>query len=77
MLRLVRLMQHSPAFTDRRIADLAQELLARFGDDACGQAAMQADASRDRGNVGQFCRWRDVERLIVALEDQGGEQTRH
>jgi hypothetical protein len=40
-------------------------------------AAGHAEVSRDRGNVVHFCRWRQIERLIVAMADPHTEQTRH
>ena len=63
-------------FVDRAGADLATEFMAMFGKDASAEAAGRARRSRDRGNVVGYCRWRQVERLITALED-GAEATRH
>ena len=45
----------------------ATDLIARFGLDAAEEAASRADRSRDLGNVVHFCRWRQVERLVVLL----------
>ena len=45
----------------------AATLIADFGDGARHEAAMRAERSRDAGNVLHFCRWRQVERLILAL----------
>ncbi len=63
-------------FVDRAGADLAAEFMALFGKDATSEAAGRARRSRDRGNVVGYCRWRQVERLIAALED-GADATRH
>ena len=63
-------------FVDRAGADLAAEFMALFGKDATSEAAGRARRSRDRGNVVSYCRWRQVERLIAALED-GADATRH
>lgn len=52
---------------DRGSIDQAQELMALFGDDAGFEAAARADHSRDLGNHVQFCRWRQIERLIVLM----------
>lgn len=52
---------------DRSAIDQAQELMATFGDDAGFEAAARADKSRDLGNHVHFCRWRQVERLIVLM----------
>ena len=53
--------------SDRPTADAATTLMASLGESAGREAAMRADNSRDVGNVILFCRWRQVERLIVAL----------
>ncbi|HWT14016.1 MAG TPA: hypothetical protein VN231_14775 [Allosphingosinicella sp.] len=52
---------------DRAAAADAAELIARFGDYAASEAAARADRSRDIGNVHHFCRWRQVERIILLL----------
>ena len=52
---------------DRSSIDQAQELMVSFGDDAGFEAAARADKSRDLGNHIQFCRWRQIERLIVLM----------
>jgi hypothetical protein len=70
-------MSPTPYLADRASADLTTELMAMFGDDAGQQAAACADRSRDRGNVMGFCRWRQVERMIVFLENGSAISTRH
>lgn len=52
---------------DRSSVETAQELIATFGDDAGFEAATRADKSRDLGNHLNFCRWRQIERLIVVM----------
>jgi hypothetical protein len=52
---------------DRSSVDAASELIASFGDDAGFEAAARADKSRDVGNHVNFCRWRQIERLIVLM----------
>ena len=52
---------------DRSSVDAAQELISAFGDDAGFEAANRADKSRDLGNHLHFCRWRQIERLIVLM----------
>jgi hypothetical protein len=47
-------------------ADVA-ELIARFGDHAAFEAAARADRSRGLGNIVHFCRWRQIERMILLL----------
>jgi hypothetical protein len=62
---------------DRITADSAAALMASFGDDAQREAAIRADISRDRGNVVLFCRWRQVERLILILSSHHVQGTIH
>ncbi len=52
---------------DRSSVDAANELIAAHGDDAGFEAAARADKSRDLGNHVNFCRWRQIERLIVLM----------
>ena len=49
-----------------QVAD-ATHLIAAFGDNAGCEAAARADHYRDLGNHINFCRWRQIERLIVLL----------
>lgn len=57
-----------PYIPDRAAAIEAAEWVARLGPDrAATEAAAHAGASRDRGNVAHFCRWRQVERLVAIL----------
>jgi hypothetical protein len=62
---------------DRSAAADAAELMCRFGDDAANEAAARADRSRDLGNLVHFCRWRQIERLIVVLAAGRGTHTIH
>lgn len=56
-----------PYVADRAMVAEATDLIVRFGGDAAVEAAERADRSRDLGNVVHFCRWRQVERLVVLL----------
>jgi len=56
-----------PYLADRAEVADATALISQFGDDAGFQAASRADKSRDIGNYLHFCRWRQIERLIVLL----------
>ncbi len=67
----------SPAVSDRATAEIATYLVALYGEDAGAEAAARADVSRDRGNVQHFCRWRQVERLCVALSVRQASGTIH
>jgi hypothetical protein len=54
---------------DRSAAADAADLMARFGEYAASEAAARADRSRELGNVIHFCRWRQIERLILLLAE--------
>ena len=60
-------MEYMPYLRDRAEVKDAAELILMFGDDAGFQAAARADKSRELGNHIHFCRWRQIERLIVLL----------
>jgi hypothetical protein len=60
-------MEYLPYLADRGQVTEAAELIARFGDSAGFEAASRADRSRDLGNHIHFCRWRQIERLIVLM----------
>ncbi len=62
---------------DRASIDQAQELIAIFGDDAGFEASARADKSRDQGNHIHFCRWRQIERLIVLMAVERAVGTVH
>ncbi len=62
---------------DRTAAADAAELIARFGAHAASEAAARASQSRDRGNVVHFCRWRQIERMILLLSAGSADQTIH
>lgn len=62
---------------DRHLFEDADALIAAHGPAASLEAAARAGRSRDLGNVIHFCRWRTVERLIVALTDDSLAGTLH
>ena len=47
----------------------ALALIATFGGGAAVEAQARADRSRDLGNAIHFCRWRQIERLILLLDE--------
>ena len=51
----------------RTVRDMA-ELVDRFGAEAVLIAASRARDSRNAGNVLAFCHWRQIERVIAALD---------
>ena len=60
-------MSYLPYIADRAELVAASDLMTTFGDDAGFEAAARADRSRDVGNHVHFCRWRQIERLIVIM----------
>ena len=60
-------MEYLPYLGDAREVADADELIRAFGQDAGSEAAARADRSRDLGNHIHFCRWRQIERLIVLM----------
>jgi hypothetical protein len=68
----------APYIADAREAADAAELIAAFGPAAAAtEAAARADRSRDLGNHIHFCRWRQIERLIVILAADQATGTVH
>jgi hypothetical protein len=59
-----------PLYIDARDAKEAQALIARFGAGAGLEAAERAEASRNIGNHLKYCRWRQIERLVILLSLQ-------
>lgn len=55
----------------------AQDLIREFGQEAALQAAVRAEKSREAENILKFCHWRQVERLIDALEADEVQGTVH
>ena len=68
---------HMPFLSDTAAVADAADLMRRFGEDAGSEAAARADRSRDLGNHIHFCRWRQIERLIVLLSVRRAVGTIH
>lgn len=60
-------MEYMPYLGDRGEVVDAAELICTFGEEAGSQAAARADRSRDLGNHLHFCRWRQIERLVLLM----------
>lgn len=75
--RMGKAVQFHVHLPDRSAAAEAAELIARFGDYAASEAAARADRSREVGNVDHFCRWRQIERMILLLATGPERQTIH
>ena len=57
----------APIFLKRDDVTEAELLIRSFGREAGLEAAERAENSRTVGNALQFCRWRQIERLIIFL----------
>jgi hypothetical protein len=66
-----------PYLADRAELTDATDLITMFGDEAGLEAASRADRSRDLGNYLHFCRWRQIERLIILLSVERAVGTVH
>lgn len=56
-----------PYLGDRGEVRDAADLISLLGEDAAAEAAARADRSRDLGNHIHFCRWRQIERLVLLM----------
>jgi len=59
-----------PLYVESRDVVQAEALMSEFGSQAGLEASERAEASRNIGNHIQFCRWRQIERLIIMLNVQ-------
>ena len=53
--------------SDRGAITDATDLIALYGAHAADEAASRAETSRSVGNVIHYCRWRQIERLVVLI----------
>jgi len=70
-------MAATPFVADHASWEDAIRLIHLYGHDAGFEAAARADRSREVGNVRHFCRWRQIERLIVTLSRETVDGTLH
>lgn len=68
---------HLPLFVEPRDVSEAQLLMAHYGDSAGLEASERAEASRNIGNHLAYCRWRQIERLVIMLSLQSSIGTIH
>ncbi len=66
-----------PYIADRADLARAHELMRGFGPAAADEATARATQARDRDNVVQFCRWRQVARLVTLLAHPAAWGTIH
>jgi hypothetical protein len=71
-----RYMQLSLYVEPRDVSE-AQKLIAHFGREAGIEASDRAEASRNLGNHLQYCRWRQIERLVIMLSLESSIGTIH
>lgn len=62
---------------DREAYEGAEELMARWGEEALAEAAARAERSRDLGNHIHYTRWCRVGRAILQLGDPEPPATLH
>lgn len=55
----------------------AEALITRFGREAILEASERAEASRAIGNHLHYCRWRQIERLVLLLSLEASPGTVH
>ena len=58
---------YQPLYVEPRDVVEAETLIDRFGEAAGLEAADRAEASRTIGNHLHYCRWRQIERLMIML----------
>lgn len=66
-----------PLYVDARDVREAQALIAHFGFEAGLEAAERAEKSRNVGNHLRYCRWRQIERLVILLNLETSPGTVH
>ncbi len=58
---------YMPLYVEPRDVVEAETLMLAYGKAAGLEAAERAEASRNIGNHISFCRWRQIERLVILL----------
>lgn len=66
-----------PLYVESRDVSEAQKLIVHFGSEAGMEASERAEASRNIGNHIQYCRWRQIERLVIILSLESSIGTLH
>jgi len=64
-------------YLENRDVNAAEALVEQYGAMADKEAAQRARKSRNIGNHIQFCRWRQIERLITMMNTQAAAGTIH
>jgi hypothetical protein len=66
-----------PLYVEHHDVVAAEALISEFGKEAGLEAAERAEVSRNIGNHLAFCRWRQIERLIIMLSVEATLGTLH
>jgi hypothetical protein len=61
------LNMYFPLYVEPKDVHEAEALIAAYGKAAGLEASERAEASRNLGNHINFCRWRQIERLVILL----------
>ncbi|MEQ1687100.1 MAG: hypothetical protein ABL874_00830 [Sphingopyxis sp.] len=69
--------QTTPFVGGRAMVTDALALAREFGADAVQAASLRSAQSRQRGNIADYCKWREVERLLSLDTGFQGGATRH
>lgn len=73
----IRFFMQLSLYVEPRDVSEAQKLMTHFGNEAGMEASERAEASRNMGNHLQYCRWRQIERLVIMLSLQCSIGTLH
>ena len=68
---------HLPLYVEPRDVSEAQKLMVHYGEAAGLEASERAEASRNIGNHLAYCRWRQIERLVIMLSLESSIGTIH
>ncbi len=66
-----------PLYVEPKDVQEAEVLMATYGKAAGLEAAERAEACRNLGNHINFCRWRQIERLVIMLSVEATLGTLH
>lgn len=62
---------------DRNSVDVAEGLFREYGVLAIDEAAARSRHYRELGNAIRFCEWRQIERFLMVLSQEGAVGTVH
>jgi hypothetical protein len=77
LLLAMDLRMYLPLYVEPRDVHEAEILMATYGKAAGLEAAERAEAFRNVGNHINFCRWRQIERLVIMLSVEATLGTIH